>query len=162
MFWDRTSWEATLSLKKIECMRTTDSRKWELDFNEANFAQRHSFLENFGSFFLGLTILKPVSSHTRKKKDFKQASNAKSLKWLNAKLQGDHSACSKPPVGIKTKVLFLYLGSILKRNFCFEWFDVNGRFLTSWMVILSSEFQNDFTVISEHGRKYIFDDYDEQ
>ena len=48
-------------------------------------------------------------------------------------LQGDHSGCAKPPVDIKTKVAFEYLGLILKRNFCF---DIYRRFVTTWMVTL--------------------------
>ena len=38
-------------------------------------------------------------------------------------LQGDHSGCVKPPVDIKTIVLFLYEAHVLKCNLCFG---VNG------------------------------------
>ena len=48
-------------------------------------------------------------------------------------VQGDHSGSVKPPVDTKTKVAFYYIGLILKQNFCFE---VNGRFVTTWMVNL--------------------------
>ena len=53
-------------------------------------------------------------------------------------LQGDHSACAKPPVDFTTKVPLwpsLPWPARPKRNFCFE---VNGRFCTSWMVTLYS------------------------
>ena len=40
-----------LGTRLLDSMRTTDSRKWEHDFNEADFAQKHSFLENFGRYF---------------------------------------------------------------------------------------------------------------
>ena len=40
-------------------------------------------------------------------------------------LQGDHSACSKPPVDIDLKVVFYYKILILKRNLNIN---VNGRF----------------------------------
>ena len=43
-------------------------------------------------------------------------------------IQGDHSGCAKPPIDNTTKVLFQYMGLILKRNFCL---DVNGRFGTT-------------------------------
>ena len=36
--------------------------------------------------------------------------------------------CQNPPVDIKTKVAFQYMGLILIQNFCF---DVNGRFGTT-------------------------------
>ena len=32
-------------------------------------------------------------------------------------VQGDHSGCAKPPVDVKTKHPFLYMGLILKWNF---------------------------------------------
>ena len=50
-----------------------------------------------------------------------------------AKLQGDHSGCVRPPVDIKTNVAFQYMLIILKHNF---WFHANGRFDTTWMVTL--------------------------
>ena len=40
-------------------------------------------------------------------------------------VQGDTSHWFKPPIDIKTKVAFQYMGLILKQNFCS---DVNGRF----------------------------------
>ena len=43
-------------------------------------------------------------------------------------VQGDHSACAKPPVVINVKVAFWYTDLIVKRNFNI---DVNGRFCTS-------------------------------
>ena len=47
--------------------------------------------------------------------------------WWSS-VQGDHSGCVKPPVNIKTKVVFYYIGLVLKHNFGF---DVNGRFDTT-------------------------------
>ena len=43
-------------------------------------------------------------------------------------IQGDHSACSKPPVDIDLKVLFWYKVPILKRNIQINF---NGRFRTT-------------------------------
>ena len=40
------------------------------------------------------------------------------------RIQGNISRCSQPPVDTKTKVLFWYMGLILKQNYCF---DDNGR-----------------------------------
>ena len=51
-----------------------------------------------------------------------------SMRLRDLHLQGDHSGCAKPPLEIKTKVPFLYMDLILKRNICF---DVNGRFATT-------------------------------
>ena len=44
-------------------------------------------------------------------------------------IQGDYSGCDKPPVDIKTKILFQYEELILKHNTCFG---VNGRFESKW------------------------------
>ena len=46
----------------------------------------------------------------------------------STEVQGDHSGCDKPPVDIKAKVLFEYMGLTLKRNFCC---DVSRRFVTT-------------------------------
>ena len=43
-------------------------------------------------------------------------------------MQGDHSGCVKPPVELKTNVLFQYEANVLKHNLCFG---VNGRFGTT-------------------------------
>ena len=46
-------------------------------------------------------------------------------------LEGENSACSKPPIDIDVKVAFLYKGFILKRNFQIN---VNRRFWISWIM----------------------------
>ena len=53
-----------------------------------------------------------------------------------SRIQGDHSACSKPPIDIDLRVAFWYKVLILKRNFQIN---VNGRFWTSWIVTLYRE-----------------------
>ena len=63
----------------------------------------------------------------------------KATRLVDLTVQGDHSGCAKPPVDIKTKVPFYYMGLILNWNFCF---DVNRRFGTTWMVTLCILFQN--------------------
>ena len=66
--------------------------------------------------------------NTRFHFDNSRVSLIKSYFYPMSIIQVDHSGCAKPPIDIKTIVIFYYMGLILKQNFCFG---VSGRFDTT-------------------------------